>query len=180
MFLFVVFMVSMFFFIIIAGALALVLVLVFQYNPNNNKNITDKQDNKTNVNSNYTKKTTLLTENEKKFYNVLFEIINKEEILIQTQVVLYEIIKTKFINDYSSFNKIKSKSIDYVLVNKNFEILLCIELDDYTHNKSERIQRDNFINSIFEETNIKLLRVSVKQIYDIESLRKIINSYLYD
>jgi len=80
MFLFVVFMVSMFFFIIIAGALALVLVLVFQYNPNNNKNITDKQDNKTNVNSNYTKKTTLLTENEKKFYNVLFEIINKEEI----------------------------------------------------------------------------------------------------
>ena len=122
----------------------------------------------------------LLTENEKKFYDVLYEIINKDDILIQTQVVLYDIIETKIKNDYSSFNKIKSKSIDYVLVNKNFEILLCIELDDNTHKKSERIERDNFVNKIFEETDIKLLRVAVEQNYDTENLRKIINSYLYD
>lgn len=179
MFLFVFFIAWIIFFIIIAGTLALVLVLVFQYNPNNN-NDNEEQNSKTNVDSNYMKKIALLTENEKKFYNVLYEIINKEEILIQTQVVLYDIIGTKLKNDYSSFNKIKSKSIDYVLVNKNFEILLCIELDDYTHNKSERIERDNFINKIFEETDIKLLRVAVEQNYDTESLRNIINSYLYD
>ena len=48
---------------------------------------------------------------------------------------------------------------------------MCIELDDYTHNQQKRIERDKFINKLFEDVNIKLLRVPVQNFYNIKELK---------
>lgn len=125
--------------------------------------------------SNYYKKNKLLTPNEKLFYKVIKEAVKEKEIIIQTQVVLYEVINVK--NNslfYSNFNKIKSKSIDFVLVDYDFNILVCIELDDTTHNRPDRIQRDEFINQLFRETNTRLIRVPAQPYYNVERIRKLI------
>lgn len=47
---------------------------------------------------------------------------------------------------------------------------MCIELDDKSHNKNNRIERDNFINEIFNQANIKLLRIPVQDFYNLENL----------
>lgn len=136
-----------------------------------------KENLATNYKDNYYKKEKLLTQNELLFYKVLKEILKDKDIIINSQVVLYEIIGTKKYNN-THFNKIKAKSIDFVLTDKDFNILLCIELDDNTHKRVDRIKRDNFINDLFQELEIKLLRIPAQDYYSIERIDKILKDSL--
>lgn len=143
-------------------------------------NAQEKQYIKANYKEKYNKKEKLLTQNEILFYKVINEALKDKNIIINSQVVLYEIIETKKNNKNfnSNFNKIKSKSIDFVLTDKEFNILLCIELDDTTHNRKDRIKRDDFINELFEELEIKLLRIPVQNYYSVEMINKMLEDIL--
>lgn len=140
----------------------------------------DNKNNKTQYKKMYYRYEKLLTPNEILFYKTLKEILKDKDIIINSQVVLYEIIGTKTFNKYAYkyFNKIKAKSIDFVLTDKDFNILLCIELDDSTHKRVDRIKRDNFINELFQELEIKLLRLPVQEFYSIERIDKILKESL--
>lgn len=120
-------------------------------------------------NTTFTKKEYLLTQNELKFYKLLKQITDKLELNLFCQVSMYELIKCK---EYKDFNRIKSKSIDFVITEKNCKIKLCIELDDNTHNNQKRIERDNFVNKIFKETGVKLLRIPLQNYYNLKELEK--------
>lgn len=140
-----------------------------ELNINKTKKITN--ENTKTYNTYFYKRGKLLTNNELKFYKILKEITKNYNYNIFTQVVLYEIVRNKEIMD---FNKIKSKSIDFVVTDENSKILVCIELDDNTHNRKKRIERDTFINELFKDLNIKLLRIPVKEYYNIQEMEKII------
>jgi len=123
-----------------------------------------------NYNKYYKPKRYITTLNELNFYNILLEITKELDMILFSQVSLYNIISMKDNLDYSTktkyFNKIASKSIDFVLVDKkNCRIKLCIELDDTTHYKQKRIERDNFINKLFKDLEIDLLRYPVYKVY---------------
>ena len=75
------------------------------------------------------------------FFKILENLTNKLNFKLFTQVALYEIITT---NNQEYFYKIKSKSIDFVITDEKCKIKLCIELDDPTHNRLDRIKRDVF------------------------------------
>lgn len=128
---------------------------------------------KINENINYTnyysKKDYLLTPTELKFYKLLKNITDKLGYSLFIQVPLYELVQHK---RYTDFNKIRSKSIDFVITQKNCKILVCIELDDKTHNQYKRIQRDKFINKLFEDIGIKLIRVPVQNFYNVNELER--------
>lgn len=123
----------------------------------------------------YEKKTYLLTQDELKFYKLLKGITNKNNLNLFSQVALYEIIKSKNIKD---FNKIKSKTIDFVIADVNCKIKLCIELDDPTHIKENRQKRDEFIDNLFKELNIKLIRIPVQSYYNLNELENKIKESL--
>lgn len=157
---------------------------------NNNKyNINYYENQNTNVEENYNNIVTInykkyykprryiTTLNELNFYNTLLEITRELDLILFAQVSLYSIIETRENLDYSTkttyFNKINRKSIDFVLVNKeNCRVKLCIELDDPTHYRKKRIERDNFINELFKELEIPLLRYPSYTIYYKEPLKK--------
>lgn len=128
-----------------------------------------------NYNEKYEKVDYLLTKNELKFYRILKQVTSKLGYSLFCQVALYEIVKSK---NYKDFNKIKSKSIDFVITQENCKILLCIELDDISHERNKRIERDNFINQLFKDLNIKLLRIPVQNFYNMEELENKIKESL--
>ena len=145
----------------------------------------------TNGNKNYKYKTYykpkryLITINELKFYNVLMEIAKELDLVLFSQVSLYNILETRKNLDYKTktiyFNKIASKTIDFVLVDKkDCRIKLCIELDDYTHNQRKRIERDLFINELFNELEINLLRYPTYNVYYKEKLKNKIQDKMKD
>lgn len=125
----------------------------------------------------YRPKRYVITLNELKFYNILMEIAKELDLILFSQVSLYNILETKKNLDPKTkqiyFNKIASKSIDFVLVNKkDCKIQLCIELDDSTHRQARRIKRDEFINKLFQDLEINLLRYPVYNVYYKETLKR--------
>lgn len=137
-----------------------------------NKQIYQMQINTFNFNSLYKPKECIITKTELKFYKILLEISKELDLILFSQVALYSIIGTKY-NDKDSFYKICSKSIDFVLVNKNTcKVVTAIELDDFTHILLyERQERDKFINKLFRDLNILLLRFEVEPEYDKEKIK---------
>lgn len=150
-----------------------IILLIFEkiIDKRNNKIEIQEQTNEINYNNYYEKKEYLLTKNELNFYKVLKQITDELNLNLFVQVSLYSIVKNK---NYKDFNKIKSKSIDFVIAEKNCKIKLCIELDDSTHEETKRIERDEFINKLFKDLNIKLIRIKVNNYYSIEQLKNII------
>ena len=102
------------------------------------KLLNEKPKVNTNLNNKkYITKKNPMTETEKKFINTLKEYTNKYNLIILPQVQLQSIFIPINKKDISSFNKIKSKSIDFAIVDKMYNYKLFIELDDYTHNRKK-------------------------------------------
>lgn len=124
--------------------------------------------------NNYLMLTNPMTKTELIFCKELKKITDKYNLLIIPQIQLQKIFKVYNKKDISSFNKIKAKSIDFAIVDNNYNYKMFIELDDYTHNKSNRIKRDIFINELFKKYNYKLIRIKVQNNYNLEQLENII------
>jgi hypothetical protein len=82
-------------------------------------------------------------------------------------------------NHRSWLNKILSKHIDFVLCDKDsLEVLAGIELDDPTHLKPARMQRDRFVNGAFADAGLPLLRIPASEGYDVSNIRKMIDKVI--
>lgn len=104
----------------------------------------------------------LLTKNEYIFYKQLKEFANKNNLHILTKVRVADIVEPKPNANksewFSDFGKIKSKHVDFAIANKdNLYIICLIELDDNTHQKPDRIERDNFLNQIYQSVGIPII-----------------------
>lgn len=125
----------------------------------------------------YSLKQSILSPAEKEFLSVLEQIIDNRY-HIECQVQLSRIVRVNDSNEhftnYHDFNKIKAKSIDFILFNKEQEPQLAIELDDHTHSRIDRIKRDLFVNDVMKQINLPILhvRVAYPYPYNIEQLRQ--------
>lgn len=126
--------------------------------------------------SKYTTKHYVMTQTELIFYRELKKVTDELEVTVFPQVDLERIIQVSDNNNIDR-NRIKSRSIDFTIVNnKNCGIVSCIELDDHTHNTEKAKQADNFKNSLFQAVNIPLHRIKVNSNYNLEELKTILQS----
>jgi hypothetical protein len=118
---------------------------------------------------------TILTKAEIYFFKSLREAI-PEQFAIAPKVRMADIITCTDANWARGYGaKISSKHIDFVLYDREtFEIKLAIELDDKSHQKSDRQKRDQFVNESFRTAQVPLLRVPTAQRYNANELRQAI------
>lgn len=109
------------------------------------------------------KKKLILTKNEYYFYNNLKEIINPLNLQILTKIRLADLIevdKNKVGKDFMKyFGKIKSKHIDFAITD-NMKVIFLIELDDNSHQKEERKERDSFVNNALLNVGYTVVRTN--------------------
>jgi len=68
-------------------------------------------------------------------------------------------------------NRINRKHVDFLLCDKKSAMpLLGIELDDSSHNKARRQERDQFVENVFKEAGLPLERISVRMSYNPKEL----------
>jgi topoisomerase DNA-binding C4 zinc finger domain protein len=115
-----------------------------------------------------------MTDTEKIFLSYLKPFTDKYNFIILPQVQLQSIFKITNNKDIANFNKIKSKSVDFAIVDNKYNYKVFIELDDYTHNQKNRIERDIFVNNLFNTYNLKLKRIKVQNNYNLEQIESII------
>lgn len=116
-----------------------------------------------------------MTNSELYFYNKIKDL--DEDYHIIPQVNLAAIIKKeKYTNYYTDL----FRNIDFGIFSKDYEdILVLIELNDYTHNQPKRYNRDLKVNNICIEANIPLITINNLNIPK-EDILKLIKTAIYD
>jgi hypothetical protein len=115
-----------------------------------------------------------LSQTEYSFYMVAKKVL-ADRFIICPQIPLSSIFFiTDKANYTAAFNKISRKRIDFLICDGlTVKPLFGIELDDKSHEKLDRIERDIFVEKIFENSGLPLLRIPVKNAYvttDLELL----------
>lgn len=110
----------------------------------------------------YYAKSYVMTSRENECFKILNEIFSSKWFVVP-QVHLSALLdyRVKGQNWNAAFRHINGKSVDFVLIGKeSFKVICAIELDDSTHNKPERKERDVEIERIFNQARIPLARIS--------------------
>lgn len=121
----------------------------------------------------------LLTKAELNFYDTLEPICSELNIAVFTKVRMGDLVTVKSKeNNRAYWNKIQSKHIDFVLCNiKTLQPIICLELDDKSHNRPDRIERDKFINEVLTSVGYKVIHIPCSYKYDNMNIKsKIQNS----
>jgi len=117
----------------------------------------------------YTRKPYLLSVPEKRFYDILAEVVPLD-VCICPQVSLGGILDvTSDPRDYlRHWNRISSKRLDFLLCDRNtLSPLVAIELDDASHDAPRRQKRDRFVENALASAGLAILRFRVHRSYRI-------------
>lgn len=110
----------------------------------------------------YYAKPYVMTSRENECFKILNEIFSSKWFVVP-QVHLSALLdyRVKGQNWNAAFRHINGKSVDFVLIGKeSYKVICVIELDDSTHSRPHRIERDVEIERMFKEARIPLARIS--------------------
>lgn len=133
----------------------------------------------------YARRLSPLSDAENTFYHVLQSALPRGYVLL-AQVPLTACFDAKT-NDRTALNKIISKRFDYAVAHSEriggiptLILDLVIELDDSSHARADRRERDAFVNDVCKRTKLPLLRYENRRDgnYDRTLLREDLEKYL--
>jgi very-short-patch-repair endonuclease len=125
----------------------------------------------------YKKKDFLLSRAEHECYDALVNAVGKE-FYIFPQAHLSSIVDNKVVgqNWKAAFRHINGKSVDFVLCDKAYIApRLAIELDDRTHERTDRQERDGEVERILNGAGLPLLRLDNHGQFNPSELSRKIN-----
>lgn len=117
---------------------------------------------------------------ERQFFEGLQKIIPIEYIVFP-QIVLSSIIQASVDkkNFWTYQNKINRKTIDFVIFEKQYlKPIIAIEYDGKTHNRSDRQERDVFVDNVLKSAGIKSIHIIHQKNINFEELKNTIKETL--
>lgn len=118
---------------------------------------------------------------ERNFYQVLKSVVGTR-FLICPKVSLSDLfyVKSGEPREYRVYtNKIDRKHVDFVLCDsETLTPLAGIELDDKSHERTDRKERDGFVEGVFAAARLELLRVRVQRGYQPQELAALLQTVL--
>jgi hypothetical protein len=123
----------------------------------------------------------LVTRGEHVFYSALRRAV-PDHLIICPKVRMCDLIGCSGEGWKAGYGaKISQKHIDFTLADADTTaIALAIELDDRSHRRPDRIERDEFVDRAFATAGIPMLRVPAAPAYDVRTLRKQIAELVED
>nr|WP_228037586.1 DUF2726 domain-containing protein [Nodosilinea sp. LEGE 06152] len=123
----------------------------------------------------YSRQKFLFTKAELSFYRAL-QAATMEQYQVLGKVRVADVLKPQTENrgDWQrAFNKISAKHFDFVLCDRDsFRVLAAVELDDSSHQRVDRIKRDDFLNQAVKSAGLPLIRFPVQPAYEQEALQQ--------
>lgn len=116
---------------------------------------------------NYRLRDDFLTKAEISFYHVLKQAAPQNTV-VMTKVNLGDLfyVAKGATSPQAQRNKIDRKHVDFLLCDTHtMKPLVGIELDDSSHARADRVERDVFVEQVFRTAGLTLLRFPVKQGY---------------
>jgi len=124
----------------------------------------------------YKSKDFLISRPEHEFFDILVEVVG-DKYYVFTQVHLPTILENKIVgqNWKGALSHINGKSVDFVICDKAYiKPLLAIELDDKSHERFDRIERDSEVERMLQEAEMPLLRFENHGNFSKEEIKKLV------
>jgi len=121
----------------------------------------------------------LLTKSESNFYRYLVQAVNEKNYTIFPKVRIADIVKPKKELSKKQYNKnfwrTSSKHIDFLIIdNKTYLPIVCIELNDSSHNQNHRKKRDILVDNVMKSASIPMVWITAKRSYDVYQLKELL------
>lgn len=102
----------------------------------------------------------LLTKREHQEYLKLKQYADARGWLICPKVRLFDLIEPRrgVGSRQTLINKIWAKHVDFVLVDQNMNVIGILELDDWTHDRPDRVERDKFVRDALEGAGLTMIQ----------------------
>jgi len=126
---------------------------------------------------------TMLTATEQQFASILRDIL-PNEYQYMVQVSLHRVVhlrqmqhNRRWLN--SHWNRIAQKSLDFVIVRAaDMRIMMALELDDASHERADRIARDELLDSIMQDAGLPLVHIPTRIMHDRLAVQQQIMPFL--
>jgi very-short-patch-repair endonuclease len=126
----------------------------------------------------YRQRDDFLSPAELAFYRVLVPVVDSRYVICP-KVRIADLVYTVERNDRANMNRIIQKHVDFVLCEKeSMKPILVIELDDSSHARADRQERDELVDAVFESAQLPLLHVRAATRYVPQELRSQIEQAL--
>jgi very-short-patch-repair endonuclease len=130
----------------------------------------------------YQKEPTLFTPAERSFLGVLEQALG-DEFRIMGKVRLADVLKVRPGLDgkarQTAFNRIQSKHLDFVACDPgDLSIQFAVELDDRSHDRPDRQNRDAFLDEAMTKAGLPIIRFAARKGYSVQEVRETIASRL--
>lgn len=112
----------------------------------------------------------LLSENEKKWFAAFKDAFPNAHVF--AQVALNQLVKAEGAKWRSAKNKIDPRSIDFVLLSPDLNVLMAVEIDDKSHRLEKRQADDEKKNKALRDAGIILMRFPALPVPTGENLKK--------
>ncbi|MCJ8328403.1 MAG: DUF2726 domain-containing protein [Lentisphaeria bacterium] len=129
----------------------------------------------------YEKHESILTRSELVFYQVLKEAVAPYSFDIMCKIRMADFVTVESGAEEwrAHFNKIQAKHVDFLLVdNDTMEPLIVVELDDASHKRPDRMERDKFVDSVMAHCGIGILHIAVSKEYESDVISEQIHQLM--
>lgn len=111
---------------------------------------------------NYKVKKSVMTIAEENFYKKLTSALHDNYVIVPQAHLSMIFDHTVYGQNWrGAFSVINGKSIDFLIIDRGaFQPLVGIKLDDSSHERHDRQERDKIVNAIFKQTNLPLVHFS--------------------
>ena len=115
------------------------------------------------------------------FYKVLLSLVGAR-LTIQSKVRLADVFFVARPNENAGFfNKIAQKHLDFLVCDSvTMKPLFGVELDDSSHKRNDRQERDEFVENVCQVAGLPLLRVPVQREYNSREIAAQIAPFIKD
>lgn len=123
----------------------------------------------------YRLKDPLFSPAERSFLGVLMQAVS-DEMIVMGKIRVADIITTVKGLDNSerqtALNKITAKHFDYVICDRStLEVISVVELNDKSHKRKKRAERDAFLREACASAGLRLLEFEAKASYSVTEVR---------
>ncbi|GAA5337546.1 DUF2726 domain-containing protein [Thermus antranikianii] len=128
----------------------------------------------------YRLKSSVLTPAELAFFKVLEGVV-PSGVKVWPKVRWIDFLNISLTSEgrQAALNRVVAKHVDFLLVDaETARPLLVIELDDQSHDREDRQERDRFLEAVMKHVGLPLVRVRVRKRYDPEEVRSFLESHL--
>ena len=158
----------MWFYVVLALIILFILSYVLSLAEKKLKNIQKSNKINDNIPLPYYLTKSVLTKSELNFYKVLLNYVDNNSLILSKVSLqdIFKIGKSTYSSSTTFRNKIARKHVDFLICDKNtLSPLYAIELDDSSHMREDRQERDSFIDKVYSHVGLKLIHIKAKYNY---------------